>query len=186
MAFNYYPPTRTNTEIDLRTELTHIIDGDPEHPDMIPHGSWIILRKLRRLPRTELDLDYDGKPIPGWEVDPVTKEPDMVFKNPNVTKAGYLYDDHLLKAYVTEVRISSLTESLVKQGTVNDNLRIIYLDYRVKPEYHDQVFIPRTHQDGTLISPLIIDLEFFVTDVVAQKLDGSRIEFYRCMLEQQR
>lgn len=178
MSFNYYPPTITNQELDLRKELSNIIHGDSNHPEMIPHGVWVILRKLNR--------DSNGKPILGWEVDPVTKEPDMVLKSENVTKTGHTYSDHVTKGYIFEFRLSTLSEKHTSPGVVNDKLRAVYLDYNAKPQLHDILIVPETYEDGNIISPIKIQDEYIITQVINQKLDGSRTEFYRCLLEFQR
>lgn len=178
MAFNYYPATITNTEIDIRSELDRLLNGDPNLPYMIPHGQWVILRKLKR--------DELGKPIKSSEVDPITKEPDMIYKSDNVTKTGYLYDDHLTKAYLMDIRLSSLTEEQTKPGIVNDNLRVGYFDYKSRPEKHDIVLVPYVNDDGEIITPLQIRFEFYISTVLPAVSDGSRLEFLRCILETQR
>lgn len=178
MAYNYYAPAITNTEIDLRTEFGNLMHGDENFPDMIPHGAWVILRKLQR--------DSAGKPLKGWEVDQVTDEPDMVYKSNNVTETGFLFTDHLVRGFFLEIRLSSLTEMATKAAVINDNLRVLYLEQSAKPELHDVVLQPQVDDSGEVITPVVTLFKWYISNVLPAISDNGRAEFYRCILEVQR
>lgn len=156
-------------EIDLREEYDRIVFGDAYH---IPHGSPLVLRRLRRL--------ANGDPVECvCRQETVVDEPSPTC--PYCDNEGYLWDEEWTIGY-SEFGGSEgglmRRQVYYRPGAISADYKIFYLRYNTNILHGDKIIEPLLDQEGKPVVPYIRSVIYKPQTIDILRSDYGRIEFF--------
>lgn len=189
MSTSLYPRTRSNPnirvsrsssiwplvvsgrEIDLRSELSHILYG---YGDEIAKGQLGILRRAR--------IDDDGYVVKCPCFDEKTREPDKDSPCEICGGLGYLWDEEWITYY--KMLIAS-NEGMARKnkpqlpGTSNVPYAFFYVEYDIAPSNYDKIIEVYRDSEGDPDEPFHRKDIYSIATAEPYRSDNGRIEYWR-------
>ena len=171
MIINLYPDTLT--EIDLRAEMEHTIEGGDYET---AKGQSYILRRMRRQAGNDLL-------IPCSCFNPNTKEGSSDVYCPYCHGEGHLWDEEWFRGIKirnrmgTQGRIDSIMQELA--GLIHPELSYIYTTYDLCPTMDDRIIMAQLDVEGNPQWPIKIGHYYFIEKSDFKRCDKGRLEYWR-------
>lgn len=141
-------------------------------------GSWVIYRRARR--------DENGLPILATSTKENRSSEALVGANSSLK---YLFDDHMVKLYISKGQTFHEFGSVEKQGDTRTDVvkffgahdcvsHLSQNNYEM-PDEHDKLIVPVYDLEGELFSPLRVKELYDIASCEPYRLDNSgRVEFF--------
>lgn len=172
-----FPLTRQYGEIDLRSEMKIMLEGNQYYPR---RGHWVILRRMDKRQRC---FCWNSRPITPDEYNEDKgkyNEPEL--RCPVCNGEGWVYDDelHLARRRIVapEIGLAGI-EVNADIGLMNVTHIVYYLQYYVNPKKEDKILEVELGADEKPVHPYNI-LEMHKIAIAEPFRDqNGRIEFWR-------
>ncbi len=171
---NSFYSSSTTSEINLREELIHTLDGFFPEVAKATDG---VLRKMNK--------DNSGNLIECPCVDPVTHEPDRDFFCAVSYNEKYIWTESYINFYKVVTSKSPLLDKSEHPGLINVPQANFYLRYSVDIEKHDKIVEIDLDLEGNINLPVTRVGVWKIQDLVFFRSDNGKVEFIKafCSLE---
>jgi len=164
-----------DTDIDLSGEVTNIIYGNGKER---PRGVLVVLQKILR--------DTKGLPIKSPWTHKVTKEGQANNRGPNTTREGYLCDEKLVRVLYRPASRMIMDEQMSQTGMQPVTRDVMYFAKEDVVDEHDCVVFVKLNSEGKITNPVTAAKEVVVTKLYPKHLDNGQIQYYTCIVEEQK
>lgn len=164
-----------DTDISIRANVDAIIYGTNGEQ---PRGIFAVLQSVLR--------DDNNSPITSPFTYKSTGEGKDGNRGPNTTRTGYLCNEKLIRTIYRPASLLRNDESMSDMGVFAPDRDIFYLSSKDEIYEQDVIVLINTDEDGNIINPVTAIEEYTVTQVYPKRLDTGRIEYYVCLIEDQR
>ena len=168
-------PLDISKDISVRANVDAIIYGTK---DEAPRGIFAVLQTVLR--------DEKGSPIKSPFTYKLTGEGKNDNRGPHTTRTGYLCNEKLIRAIYKPATLMRADATMSAIGMVAPEKDIFILSWRDEIKAQDVIVLIKTDDNGNIINPVTIEKEFIVSLVYPKKLDNGRVEFYTCIIEDQK
>lgn len=174
---NFY--SRSQLEIDLRTEFNNILDGTSINS---PKASFGLLRTI--------NTDLNGKLVLCDCVDKVTKEADKDYYCPLCMGERYIWTETILKFYRVSVSTADHGTQTVWDknkpfGQMNIANHIFYLPFNTIIKTSDKIVDISLDVEGNIITPIRREIIWKINDLTKFRGDRGRIEYIKVFCNNQ-
>ena len=164
-----------NQDIDLRKTFDEILFGtDKERA----RGRWVVVQKLLR--------NAEDEPIVSPYTYKLTEEGKDKNRGPNTTRTGFLCNEILTKCVYAPAGRMTMDESAAEAGQQIQEKDVVYLPSATHVKQHDVVIFIEIGDDGKFTNPIKATKEVIITKIYEKCSDEGRIEFYICIVEEQK
>jgi len=164
-----------DTDVDLSREVTKIIYGNWKER---PKGTLVVLQKLVR--------NEDGLPVKSPWVHKNTGEGLANNRGPNTTREGYSCNEKLIRVLYRPASRMIMDEQMNATGMQPVTRDVMYFAKEDAVEEHDCIVFVKLDDNGKAISPITPEKEVVITKKYAKRLDNGLLQFYTCIVEEQK
>lgn len=165
----------TTDDVNISEIIKDILYGTPTEK---PRGTWAVLQSLKR--------DSNGEPIKSDYVYKLTGEGVNSGRGPGTTRTGYLCDEKLVRTYYRPASRMIMDELTSAVGVFAPTRDVCYFA-NIDPIYeHDVIVFIELDADGSIINPVKAIKELNVVRVYDKRLDNGLVQYYACVVEDQK
>jgi hypothetical protein len=172
-----FSPTRIGSEIDLRSEMSLMLEGNAYYPR---RGHWILLRRMDKAQRC-VCYNRKGQGEEQYSLDK-GKYNEAELRCPICNGEGWLYEDELHLSRRTLVSPSiglAGSETMSDIGWMNINYIVFYFMHYVAPKRGDKILEIELDDKADPIRPFKIVEIYRVAIGEPFRDQHGRIEYYR-------
>ena len=164
-----------HTDVDLRTGVHDILYGTPIER---PRGVLVVLQRLKK--------DSFGNAIRSPYTYKLTGEGKADDRGPATTRTGFYCDEFLIRVLYQPASRMIMDELTTQTGVQPVTRDLVFVSAFDSVSEHDCIVFINLDDQGNVINPVTKTKEVIVTKVYPKNLDGGRIEYYACIVEEQK
>jgi len=172
-----FSPTRPRSEIDLRAEMSLMLEGNQYYPR---RGHWVLLRRMDRRQRCTC-WNRKGQGEERYSLDK-GKYNEGELRCPICLGEGWLYEDelHLVRRRIVAPTIGLAgSEQMTDIGWMNVNYIVFYFMYNVAPTRGDKILEIELDDNANPIRPFKITEIYRLSMSEPLRDQNGRIEYWR-------
>ncbi len=163
------------TDIDLRQTVHDILYGTSTER---PRGVLVVLQRLKK--------DASGNVLKSPYTYKLTGEGKADDRGPATTRTGFYCDESLIRILYQPASRMIMDELTTQTGVQPVTRDLVFVSALDPISEHDCIVFINLDDQGNVINPVTKTKEVIVTKVYPKNLDGGRIEYYACIVEEQK
>jgi hypothetical protein len=172
-----FSPTRIGSEIDLRAEMTLMLEGNNYYPR---RGHWVLLRRMDKRQKCTC-YNRVGQGDEKYSLDRGKyNEPEL--RCPSCNGEGWLYEDelHLTRRTLVSPTIGLAgSEQMSDIGWMNINYIVFYFQHYVEPKRGDKIIEISLDDNANPIRPFVMKEAYRVAIGEPFRDQNGRVEYWR-------
>lgn len=164
-----------SSDVNLSEIFKDILYGTSKEK---PRGTWAVLQNLL--------LDENNQPIKSDYVYKLTGEGKNSNRGPSTTRNGFLCNEKLVKTFYRPASRMIMDELTSAVGVMAPTRDVCYFASTDPVREHDVIVFIELDEEGNIKNPVKAIKELNVVRVYDRRLDNSQVQYYACVVEDQK